>query len=239
MLPTPNWGVDHAQSLDVARIRVRVNAEQDELRLQKTEREKLQTQVAELESLADFHQLEASKLRNDAEALTKATAEGRVAEEQRKEATKKAVEEADVECKELEALHQSIKDLTATQEMNAADLKQLVEKKDGNISDLQKEIDSTLAELQSVENSTKEAESNKEAKMAQFEKELAKAKETKDIIENAFKRAQERAEDFAVQPDDELMAEMKQLDDDEEAIISDADRDRDEVISSTYCATIL
>ena len=40
-----------------------------------------------------------------------------------------------------------------------------------------------------------------------------------------FKRAQERAEDFNVQPDDELVAEMKQLDDDEEAIISDADRE--------------
>jgi hypothetical protein len=229
----PHWGVDHALSLDVARIRVRVNLEEDELRAKKTEREKLSIDVVELDKVFEANECEASKIRSDAEALLKATKEGRSVEDQRKEDMKKAVHEADCECKEVESLLQSIEDLSATQEENAKELKQLVDKKDNNLSDLQKNIESTLAELKSFESRTKAAQSHQKAKQAQFAKELQNAKETKHIIEKAFRLAQERAEDFAVQPDDELIAEMKQLDDDENAIKTDADRERNDIISST------
>eukprot|EP00804_Cyclotella_cryptica_P008476 CCRYP_003985-RA/>CCRYP_003985-RA protein AED:0.05 eAED:0.05 QI:123/1/1/1/1/1/9/250/1108 len=231
VLPLPKWGIDHAQSLDVSRIRVRVNLEEEELRVKKTERENLSVDIAKLEDVFETNESEASKIRADAEALLKATTEGRTVEDQRKEATEKAVHEAACECKEVEILRQSIEDLSTSQEKNAIELKQLVDNKDSSLSDLQKDIESTLAEFKSVENRAKAAESHQKAKQSQFSKELQTAKETKDIIENAFKLAQERAEVFAVQPDDELIAEMKQLDDDENAIIKDADREKDEVIS--------
>lgn len=228
----PNWGVDHAPSLEVARIRARVNAEEDELRAKKTEHETLANDIADLERRAEANQTESAKFQADTEALMKATAEGCAAEDKRKEEVKKAIDEADAECKEVEGLRQSITDLTSTQEQNAIELKQMVDQKDGNLSELQKSIDSSIAELESIESRTKEAEFRQKAKRVELAKELAKARETKVIIENAFKRAQERAEDFAIQPDDELTAEMKQLDDDEEAIIKDAEIEVDELIAS-------
>lgn len=235
----PNWGTDHALSLDVARIRVRVNLEEDELRAKETEREKLSIDVVELDKVFEANESEASKIRSDAEVLLKATHEGRSLEDQRKEDMMKAVHEADCECKEVESLLQSVKDLSATQEKNAIELKQLLDKKDNNLSDLQKNIERTLADLKSFESRTNVAQSHQKAKQAQFAKELQNAKETKEIIEKAFRLAQARAEDFAVQPDDELIAEMKQLDDAENAIKEDADREKNDVISSTYLIVCL
>jgi Na+-translocating ferredoxin:NAD+ oxidoreductase RnfC subunit len=95
---------------------------------------------------------------------------------------------------------------------------------------LQEDIDNTLFKLKSVEERTKEAETQQEASRAEYSKELNKAKKVKDMIQMAFKRAQERVSDFEIQPDDELAAEMKQLDDDEQAIINDADIERDDII---------
>lgn len=218
---------------------MRVNLEEDELRAKETEREKLSIDVVELDKVFEANESEASKIRSDAEVLLKATHEGRSLEDQRKEDMKKAVHEADCECKEVESLLQSVKDLSATQEKNAIELKQLLDKKDNNLSDLQKNIERTLADLKSFESRTNVAQSHQKAKQAQFAKELQNAKETKEIIEKAFRLAQARAEDFAVQPDDELIAEMKQLDDAENAIKEDADREKNDVISSTYLIVCL
>lgn len=237
----PNWGVDDVQSVDVASIRSRVSAIEDELATEKVKRESLNAQVADGESRTEKDLAEATKLRADAEALVIATAEGRAAEDLRIEAVKKAVMEADSECKEVEGLRQSIKDLTATQEKNVEELKQTVTNKDGNLIDLQKGIDSTLSELESIENRSKEAELLHQEKQIKFAKEMAVAKKDKKIIEAAFKRAQVRAEDFAVQPDDELAAEMKQLEEDEEAIINETDTERADLIASKLlrCASLL
>ena len=232
VLPLPKWGVDLAASLEVARIRARVDAEEDELRAKKIEHETLASDIADLERRAEANQTECAKLQVDTDALIKETAEGRAAEDKRKEEVKKAIEQADAECKEVEDLRQSIKDLTSTQEQNAVQLKQMVDQKDGDLTELQRGIDTSLAELESIESRTKEADSRQKEKRAELAKELTKARETKVIIENAFKRAQERAKDFAIQPDDELAAEMKQLDDDEEAIIKDAEIEVDELIAS-------
>ena len=230
--PLPNWGVDHAQSLDIARIQVRVNAEEDDLRVKKIERETLAAEIADLDSRTAANQAEASKLSDDTENMLKATVDGRALEDKRKEAVEEAIAEADAECKEVEALRQSIKDLTASQEKNTEELKQMIDTKEGNLSSLEKDIESILVELESIETRTKETESLQEANHAKFSKELREAKERRDLIETAFKRAQTRAEDFAVQPDDELAAEMKQLDEDEEAINTDAELERDEIVAS-------
>lgn len=233
-MPIPKWGIDTVQSLDVARIRARVCAEEEKLRIEKVRRDTLIADISKSESLAEIDETQASKLRSDAKALTKATAEGRVVEEQRKEAIKKAVEETASERQEVEALRQSIKDLSVTRAKNAEDLKQLLDKKDGRLSELKKSIESMEKSIESIRSRTKEAESRQKEKQAEFAKELANARREKDIIEQAFKRAQERAEAFAVQPDDELAAEIKQLDSDEEAIIRDADSEVREIISSKF-----
>lgn len=190
----------------------------------------MNVEVADLDSRTEANQAKTSKLLEDTEALVKATAEGRIVEDKRKEAAKKAVEEADFECKEVEGLRQSIADLNATREKNTNELNQMAEKKGADLSMLQEDIDNTLFKLKSVEERTKEAETQQEASRAEYSKELNKAKEVKDMIQTAFKRAQERVSDFEVQPDDELAAEMKQLDDDEQAIINDADIERDDII---------
>ena len=211
---------------------MRVNAEEDDLRAKKNERETLAAEIADLDSRTAANQAEASKLSDDTEKMLKATVDGRVLEDKRKEAVEEAIAEADAECKEVEALRQSIKDLTASQEKNAKDLKQMIDTKDDNLSSLEKDIENILVELKSIETRTTETKSLQEANRAKFSKELSEAKERRDLIETAFKRAQTRAEDFAVQPDDELAAEMKQLDEDEEAIITDAELERDEIVTS-------
>jgi ribosomal protein L21 len=213
-------------------MRARANAAEDELATEKAIRDSLNAEVADGEIHTEKYLAEAAKLRADAEAMINATIEGRAAEDLRKEAVRKAVVEADSECKEVEGLRQSITDLTATQEKNAEELKQTVANKDVNLNEMQMGIESTLSELKSVEDRSREAELIYQEKQIKFSKEMAAAKKDKEIIEAAFRRAQVRAEDFAVQPDDELAAEMKQLEEDEEAIINETDIERAELIAS-------
>eukprot|EP01082_Thalassiosira_pseudonana_P002418 g2029.t1 g2029 contig11:563163-565478(+) len=75
-LPEPKqWGIDHAPFLDVARIRSRVNDEEAELLVKKSERDSLHSEVEELERLIQSNQVDATMKQEEAAALLKNTEE--------------------------------------------------------------------------------------------------------------------------------------------------------------------
>jgi len=230
----PNWGVDDAPSMNIAHIRLHVNAKDDELHVKKNELKTLIAEFDDLDSRSRANNSEASKLQDNAKAMTKMTLEGRVVEDQRKEDIKKAIDDADIELKEVNGLRRTIQHLIGTQENNAHDLNTVIDQKRGALTSLQTHVESILLELKSVKDRTKEAESLRETKRAEFTKELSDANHTKKIIESAFKRAQASAEDFIDQPDYELLAEMKQLAVDEDAIINDTDEERKNIVASKF-----
>lgn len=133
---------------------------------------------------------------------------------------------------EVEKLRDSIKDLTATQEKNAADLKLKLDNEESNMSAMEVEIASSLDELTSVEKQISEHKKSEDAKRTKVLAAIEGAKKMADIIKNAYERAQKDANDFSVSSDDELATEMKHLDEMEKEMLELVSRERDEIIES-------
>ena len=94
----PNWGIEQAPSLDVARVIVRVKGEQATLDAKKSELEALRKDVSDLDGLIVSNTSKAAKKRAEAEALQKEAEKTRAEEALRKAEIDKAVESANIEC---------------------------------------------------------------------------------------------------------------------------------------------
>ena len=230
----PKWGVDQIPSLDVARIRLRVNAKEEDLRMKKAEMDKLRNDVEDLEALICSNKSEIAEKREQAKTIVQQAEKDRANEALRKEKIQNAVEEANLEVLEVENLRQSIKELTVTQEKNSDDLKLRQNEQEKNMSSMEEEIESALAELAALEKRTAELKEHDAKRKEQTIKEAGDAKKLADIIKSAYERAQKEANDFASVPDDDLIVQMKQLDETEEEIINDANRERDAIIECTF-----
>mmetsp|Transcript_6805 Transcript_6805/g.15512 ORF Transcript_6805/g.15512 Transcript_6805/m.15512 type:complete len:1196 (-) Transcript_6805:237-3824(-) len=226
----PNWGAEQAPSLDVARVRVRVSGEEVGLNTKKAECETLRKDVTDLDALLGSNTTMAAEKRADAEILQKDAEKARAEESLRKAEIGKAVEEANLECQEVEKLRDSIKDLNASQEKDAIELKLKLDNEESNISAMEANIASTLDELTSIEKQSVEHKELDGAKKEQVSIKICETKKMADIIKGAFERAQKDATDFSVLPDGELVLQMKQLDEAEQDIIEDANREREEMI---------
>ena len=73
-----------------------------------------------------------------------------------------------------------------------------------------------------------------DAKRVKVITEIESAKKMADVIKNAFERALKDANDFVALPDEELVTEMKHLDEMEENVIEDANLQRNVLIKSKY-----
>ncbi|KAL9185978.1 hypothetical protein ACHAXT_005216 [Thalassiosira profunda] len=228
--PEPKWGEEQPPSLDVARVRVRVAAEEKALEAKKAERDALRKDVADLDATIASNAAKAAEKQAEAEALMKEAAAAREVEAQRKADMEKMVAEADVECEEVEKLRASIGELTATKEAHAEEVKSKLEGEQGTVSAMDAEIATTLEEIAAVEKAKSEHEEKEGAEKQAIVAEIAKAKSLADIVKGAYEQAQKKADNFAALPDDELAMELKQLDEEEKQIIEEADRERDEMI---------
>lgn len=230
VFPEPKWGTEPAPSLDVARVRLRVTDEEKALDAKKSELASLSKDVSALDALVASNTATAAEKRERAEELQKEAVKTRAEESVRRADIAKAVEDADLECSEVDKLRESVRDLTATQEKNVTDLKLKLDNEEGNISTMEVEISGTLTELASIEKQTAKHKESEASKKVKTLAEIEGAKRLADIIKKAYERAQKDANDFSALPDEELATEMKHLDETEKAAITDANRERDEII---------
>jgi len=219
----PQWGVDQVPSLDVSRIRLRVNAEEENLNSKKTEKDKLKGQVENAKARIQSYREEAAEKHEQATSICKNAERDRSTEILRKENIQKAIAEADLEFLEVERLRNSIKKLTATQEKSAEDLKSKEYMHEKSIASLEDEISETLAAITEMEETVAEFKDNCAKREEKVAIEIETAKKHSDHVRIAFENAQKRAHEFACVPDNELQIQMKELDSQEKEIIDDAE----------------
>ncbi|KAL7464315.1 hypothetical protein ACHAXS_004652 [Conticribra weissflogii] len=220
----PIWGVDQVTSLDVSRIRLRVNAEEENLNSMKTEKDKLKGQVEDAKARIQSYIKEAAEKREHATSICENAGRDRATEAIRKDNIQKAVAEADLEVLEVEKLRDSIRELTANQEKSAEDLKSKQFEQEKSIASLEDEINEILAAIAEVEEATTDFKNQCAKREEKAAEDIETAKKTSDLVRNAFENAQKRAHTFARVPDNELEIQMKELDSQEKEIINGAER---------------
>lgn len=247
VLPEPKWGVDQAPSLDVARISVRVNAQEEEIRLSKSEKENLHYIIVELEERSAVQKEQAVTKRDETSELLKGIEKEREEGERVSKQVDEIVEKADAECKEVSKLHESIKDLSAAQEKNSGEMKVLLDKNEGDISAMEAKIESIDKEIYALEESDMKRTEKESDIMAKIDKDIAEAQKESEVVQGVYERAQKEVAAFNALPDDTLALQMRQLDEAEQDIIDDANREREEIFEgkllvsciARFCSCIL
>jgi chromosome segregation ATPase len=234
VLPEPKWGVDQAPSLDVARISVRVNAQEEELRASKSEKETLQLSIVELEERSTAQKEEAVAKRDETSELLKGVEKEREEAARLSQEINEIVENADVECKEVEKLQATMNDLSAAQAKNSGDMKLLLEKNEGDISAMEAKIESIDKEIVVLEESDMQRRDEDAAAMAKIDKDIADAQKASDVVQGVYERAQKEVAAYNALPDDTLALQMRQLDEAEQDIIDDANREREEIFEGKF-----
>jgi hypothetical protein len=98
---------------------------------------------------------------------------------------------------------------------------------------MEAEIARSIDELALIKTQCAEHKEKVNVTHSKLHKETAGAKTTADMVKTAYERAQKNANNFKTQPDDgNLVLQMKLLDESEQQIIDDANRERDEIIQS-------
>ena len=240
VFPEPKWGSEQPPSLDVARVRVRVNGEEADLNAMKSKRDTLRREVSDFDALIESNVVDAAENRAKAESLQTEAEKILTAESARKTEIAEAVEAAELECQEVEKLRNSIKDLTVAQEMDAADMKLQLENDKQSVSAMEAEIARSIDELALIKTQCAEHKEKVNVTHSKLHKEIAGAKTTAYRFKAAYERAQKNANNFKTQTDDgNLVMQMKLLDESEQQIVDDANRERDEIIQSEYGRDII
>ena len=232
VLPEPKWGVDQAPSLDVARISVRVNAQEEELRSSKSEKENLQHSIVETEERSNAQKEEVVTKRDKTTDLLKSVEKEREEEARLSKQVDEVVEKADAECNEVSKLQETMKDLSAAHEKSSGDMKLLLDKNEGDISAIEAKIESIDKDIVVLEDSDKRFKEENAISMAKIDKDIADAQKASDIVQGVYERAQKEVAAYNAIPDDTLALQMRQLDEAEQDIIDDANREREEMFES-------
>ena len=215
-----------------------MNCEDADLKAMASTRETLRKDDADLDSLVGSNTINAAEKRAKAVALQRDAEKTRAEESSHKAEILKAVEDADFECEEVEKLRNSIHDLTTTQEKDTTDLKLKLEDEENNISAMEAEIARSLAELASINTQSAEHRESERVKNDKLLKEIAGAKRTADMVKTAYERAQNNANSFSAIPDGELALQMKIMDESEQQVVDNANRERDEIVEGELCYVI-
>lgn len=240
VLPEPKWGVDQAPSLDVARISVRVNAQEEELRSSKSEKESLRNDIVAMEERCTAQKEEAVTKRDETSDLLKGVEKEREDEERFSKQVKEIVEKADVECKEVSKLQESIKDLSVAQEMSSREMNLLLDKNEGDISAMEAKIESIDVEMTALEESDMKRTEKESVSMAKIDKEIAEVQKASGVVQGVYERAQKEVAAYNALPDDTLALQMRQLDEAEQDIIDDANREREEIFEGKlHCVSYI
>jgi len=232
VLPEPKWGVDQAPSLDVARISVRVNAQEEELRSSKSEKENLQHSIVEMEERSTAQKEEVVTKRDKTTDLLKSVEKEREEEARLSKQVDEVVEKADAECKEVSKLQETMKDLSTAHEKSSGDMKLLLDKNEGDISAIEAKIESIDKDIVVLKDSDKKFKEENAISMAKVDKDIADAQKASDIVQGVYERAQKEVAAYNALPDDTLALQMRQLDEAEQDIIDDANREREEMFES-------
>lgn len=232
VLPEPKWGVDQAPSLDVARISVRVNAQEEELRSSKSEKENLQHSIVEMEERSTAQKEEVVTKRDKTTDLLKSVEKEREEEARLSKQVDEVVEKADAECNEVSKLQETMKDLSAAHEKSSGDMKLLLDKNEGDISAIEAKIESIDKDIVVLEDSDKRFKEENAISMAKIDKDITDAQKASDIVQGVYERAQKEVAAYNALPDDTLALQMRQLDEAEQDIIDDANREREEMFES-------
>ncbi len=235
VLPEPKWGVDQAPSLDVARISVRVNAQEEELCSSKKEKENLHHSIVEMEERISTQKEEVITKRDSTSDLLKSAEKEREEEALLNKQMNEIVENADAECKEVEKLQETMNDLSAAQEKSSGDMKLLLEKSEDGISAIEAKIESIDKEIVILEEADMKRTEGDTVRMAKIDKDIADAQRASDVVQGVYERAQKEVAAYNALPDDTLALQMRQLDEAEQDIIDDANRERDEIFESKLC----
>ncbi len=229
----PTCWTEQLPSLDVVRIRVRVNGEEAALNVIKSKRDTLRQEGADFDALIESNAVNAAENRAKAESLRMDAEKILTAESARKTEIAEAVEAAELECQEVEKLRNSIKDLTVAQEKDAADMKLQLENDEQSVSTMEAEIARSIDELALFKTQCAEHKEKVTVTHNKLHKEIAGAKTTADMVTTVYERAQKNANSFKTQSDDgDLVLQLKLLDESKQKIIDDANRERDEIIQS-------
>ena len=97
----PIWGTEQPPSLNVACVRVSANTEKAELDVTKTQRKALRQDVSDLGGLVASNVAKLVEKGTTAEVLVENSVKTRAKESARKEGIAKAVNDADLKCREL------------------------------------------------------------------------------------------------------------------------------------------
>ena len=199
----------------------------------KSKLDTLRREVSDFDALIESNAVDAAENRAKAESLQMNAEMIFTNESVRKTENAEAVEAAELECQEVEKLRNSIKDLTLAQEKDAADMKLQLENDKQSVSAMEAEIARSIDELALIKTQCAKHKEKVNVTHSKLHKETAGAKRTAYIVKTAYERALTNVNNFKTQPDDgNLALQMKLLDESEQQIIDDANRERDEIIQS-------
>ena len=243
VLPEPKWAVDQAPSLDVARIGVRLNSQEDELRAVSDEMETVHRDIVEMEQRVISQKEEADTKRVKTSDMLESINMEREEAERLMKQVKETEEKADNECKKARVLQESIADLCAAQEKSSDDMKLLLDKNEGDIAIMEEKLQSIDKEITSLEEADKQMAEETSLRMTKIDKDIVEAQRASDVVQSVYERAQREVAAHNALPDDTLAIQMKQLDEAEQDIINGANREREELFESkwysTYCSAVI
>lgn len=216
-----------------------MNYEEADLNAKKNTLDLLGREVDDLDARIISETARAAEKRAETETLQKDAKTTRAAEEVRKRAISKAVEDANKECQEVEKLRDSILDLTVMQEKDAADMKMKLVSEESRISAMETEIANILDKLDSIEKQSLEHKEQESVKNEKLQKEIAGAIKMADVIKGAFEHAQKQATRFSALPDGDLALHMTQLDEAEQEIVNVANLERGTIIAGKYHSVLI
>ena len=114
-------------------------------------------------------------------------------------------------------------------------MKLKLEDEENNIHAMEAEIASSFDELASINTQSAEHRESERVKNDKLLKEIAGAKKTADMVKTAYERAQNNANSLSALPDGELALQLKILDESEQQMVGNANRERDEIIDGESC----
>lgn len=238
VLHEPKWGVDQVPSLDVARINVRVSAQDEEIHSLKSEKENLHSIIVEFEGQVTSQNEEAVTKRDQTSDFLKGAENEREEEERLNKEVNEIVESSTVECNEVSKLEASINDLSSAQEKSSGDAKLLLDKNNNEVSTMETEIESIDEEISALGESDTTLKEKGSINMERVDKEIVEAKKESDVVQGVYERAQKQVAAYNALPDDTLALQMRQLDEAEQDIIDDANRERGEFFERKLCCFV-
>ena len=114
-------------------------------------------------------------------------------------------------------------------------MKLLLEKSEDGISAIEAKIVSIDREIVILEEADMKRTEEDTVRMAKIDKDIADAQRASDVVQGVYERAQKEVAAYNALPDDTLALQMRQLDEAEQDIVDDANREREEIFESKLC----